>query len=672
MNRTLLFTALLAAGGMMHANLAHADATITIVNLDEGTGQGLDDPTPATPIGGNPGTTRGEQAQIVFQFAADLWGSVLDSDVPILNTVTFQPLSCTETSGVLGSSGTNYIFSFNSPAPEGALADTWYHSALTDALLGADAVTENGLPPDTPDIISRFNGDLGKPGCMSASGWYFGIDGNAPADRISLLDVIMHEMSHGLGFSGFNNLSAGTMWDGVPDIYSTYVANNDTGENWIEMTDAERQASAVDDTHLVFTGATVKAEAPLVLEAPVTFEVTAPAGIAGEYAYNAAQFGAPPTPLNFSGEMAVSTGADNLGCNVDGAATPIPGVSGKLALIDRGTCAFTEKAANAQAGGATGLIIANNEDAPITPIGEDPSVTIPVIAVTLSVGNTFKANLPVTAGLVQGQGLSGTDDDGNVLLYAPTVLATGSSFSHYDTRLDPNALMEPFINDSLSADVLLDLTPALFKDIGWTIPGNNQMLLACDTGVPTSVAGGLIAGANIYASARAFAGGAENLLVYRDQIRAHADVLADGEVITPEQHTSLLACLTDDATAAQFEEWGNGDTGVPCDPETEDCGPDATPLTNKVPVGGLSGSGDEALYSFEAEAGSVLSIMTYGGTGNVSVYVSLGEEPTAEVHDSKSTRAGNSETVRFFAPEAGTYYIKLTGTYNRLTLVARQ
>lgn len=669
MNRTLLFTALLAAGGMMAADVAHADATINIVNLDEGTGQGLDDPTPATPIGGNPGTTRGEQAQIVFQFAADLWGSVLDSEVPIHNTVTFQPLACDETGGVLGSSGTNYIFSFNDPAPDGAIADTWYHSALTDALLGTDAGTENGLPPDEPDIISRFNGELGKPGCMSASGWYFGIDGNAPDNQISLLDVIMHEMSHGLGFSGFNNLSTGAFFQGVPDIYSTYVANNDTGMNWIDMTDAERQASAVDDTHLVFTGSTVTAEAPLVLDAAFTLEVTAPAAIAGEYEYNAAQFGAPATPANFSGDMAVSTGADNLGCGVS---TPIPGVSGQIALIDRGTCAFTEKAANAQAGGATALIIANNEDVPITPIGEDPSITIPVIAVTLSVGNTFKANLPVTAGLVQEAGLSGTDADGNVLLYAPTTLAQGSSFSHYDTRLTMDALMEPFINDSLSSDVLVDLTPALFKDIGWTIPGNNQMLLACDTGVPTSVPGGLIAGANIYASARAFAGGAENLLVYRDEIRAHADGLAADEVITPDQHTSVLACLTDEATAAQFEEWGNGDTGVPCDPETEDCGPDAIALTNKVPVGGLSGSGEEALYSFEAEAGSVLSIMTYGGTGNVSVYVSLGEEPTTEVYDSKSTRAGNSETVRFFAPEAGTYYIKLTGTYNRLTLVARQ
>jgi serine protease len=114
----------------------------------------------------------------------------------------------------------------------------------------------------------------------------------------------------------------------------------------------------------------------------------------------------------------------------------------------------------------------------------------------------------------------------------------------------------------------------------------------------------------------------------------------------------------------------------PCDPQTEECeppGPTATPLTNKVPVAGLTGAaGSEALYSFEAQAGAVLSIMTYGGSGNVSMYVSLGEEPTTDAYDSKSARAGNSETVRFTAPTAGTYYIKLTGAYSGLTLVARQ
>ncbi len=91
-----------------------------------------------------------------------------------------------------------------------------------------------------------------------------------------------------------------------------------------------------------------------------------------------------------------------------------------------------------------------------------------------------------------------------------------------------------------------------------------------------------------------------------------------------------------------------------------------------MPGGGLAGNAGEVLYSFEAQAGAVLSIMTYGGSGNVSMYVSLGEEPTTDAYDSKSTRAGNSETVRFTAPTAGTYYIKLTGIYSGLTLVARQ
>ena len=111
---------------------------------------------------------------------------------------------------------------------------------------------------------------------------------------------------------------------------------------------------------------------------------------------------------------------------------------------------------------------------------------------------------------------------------------------------------------------------------------------------------------------------------------------------------------------------------VPCDPDVQECAPDAVELVNKTPVPGLSGG--ESLYSFTAEAGKVLSIMTYGGTGNVSMYVKFDAEPSADDHDAKSTRAGNSETVRFTAPQAGTYYIKLVGspTYTGVTLVARQ
>ncbi|MET0549402.1 MAG: S8 family peptidase [Xanthomonas sp.] len=113
----------------------------------------------------------------------------------------------------------------------------------------------------------------------------------------------------------------------------------------------------------------------------------------------------------------------------------------------------------------------------------------------------------------------------------------------------------------------------------------------------------------------------------------------------------------------------------PCDPATEQCAPTATALTNKVAVAGLAGAaGNEALYSFEAKAGAVLSFLTYGGSGNVSMYVSFGKEPGTGNADAKSTRPGNNETVRFTAPQAGTYYIKLVGesTYSGVSLVARQ
>ncbi|CEE36780.1 S8 family serine peptidase [Xanthomonas citri pv. citri] len=139
--------------------------------------------------------------------------------------------------------------------------------------------------------------------------------------------------------------------------------------------------------------------------------------------------------------------------------------------------------------------------------------------------------------------------------------------------------------------------------------------------------------------------------------------------VTPPASTPIGSGIVDAKAAleAVLEE--------PCDPATESCAPSAIELTNKAPVAGLSGAaGGSTLYSFEAKAGAVLSFMTYGGTGDVSMYVSFEAEPSATSYDAKSTRPGNSETVRFTAPKAGTYYIKLVGaaSYAKLTLVARQ
>ena len=87
---------------LVPAPTASAAATITIVNVNA-PGVGFNDPTPLPPVGGNPGTTLGQQRLNVFTQAAGIWGATLDSSVEILIQASFVPLTCTATSAVLGS-----------------------------------------------------------------------------------------------------------------------------------------------------------------------------------------------------------------------------------------------------------------------------------------------------------------------------------------------------------------------------------------------------------------------------------------------------------------------------------------------------------------------------------------------------------------------------------------
>ncbi|MGH8039781.1 MAG: S8 family peptidase [Stenotrophomonas sp.] len=137
--------------------------------------------------------------------------------------------------------------------------------------------------------------------------------------------------------------------------------------------------------------------------------------------------------------------------------------------------------------------------------------------------------------------------------------------------------------------------------------------------------------------------------------------------VTPAANQSIGAGIVDAAAAV-----AKAIAPPPCQ---SNCGVPAIPLTNKVDVTGLAGAaGESKLYSFNATAGSVLSVITLGGTGDVSLYVSFANEPTTTVSDFKSVRACNAETVRVTAPQTGTYYIKLVGAtaYSGVTLSARQ
>ncbi|NID16168.1 PA domain-containing protein [Luteibacter yeojuensis] len=616
-------------------------AEIKIVNQDVGTGQGLDDHTPATPVGGNPGTTFGQQALNVFQFAADIHGAYLKSDVTIVNNATFEPLECDATGGVLGSSGPLSVFTFDAGAslPAGAIANTWYAGPEADALAGED------LDPGNADIQSQFNGALGSPGCIEGSKWYMGLDHQVPAGQIDFLNVVLHEMSHGLGFLGLTDLQTGEDFpggaDSHPDIYGTFVKHN--GTFWDDLTPAQRVSAALDDGHLAFSGPTVIAEAPLALSQPNVYRVSAPAAAAGDYEYAQAAFGPVATSANFAGSVA--RGVPNDGC---AALTNAAEVAGKVALIDRGTCDFTVKALNAQAAGASAVLLANNQPAAVTPGGTPASpVNIPVILVSQADGNTLKANLSgLTGAVAQGTGLSGTNADG-VLIYAPAQLSPGSSFSHYDTRLTPNAIMEYAINQDLRGEIDLDLGPALFQDIGWGIDRSNQFLLTCDTGIPKLVPGGMIVGANVIANAKILAGNAADVGAYRAAVTAYAAQLATDGLINADQASSLNACLADDQTQAQYDEWGP---------------PPAPPgivLSNNQALSGQQGAaGATTVYLLDVPAGAkVLSLRTFGGSGDVSISVT---SPGGTVKN-QPNRPGNSEMFTAGKPAAGTWTLTVKG-----------
>ena len=455
----MLKTALLSSLVCLLVVGAASAATITIVNLD-GSNEGFNDNTPATPVGGNSGTTIGEQRLIVFQTAAAIWGSLLPSDVEIRVNARFNPQSCDATSAVLGSAGPIDVIRDFSGAIE---TGTWYHVALANRLAGVD------LEPGASDISTTFNSSIdNNNNCLSGTNWYYGLDGNEGSD-VELLPVVLHELGHGLGFSTQVS-SGGSELGGFPDIYETFLFDNTTGLHWDDMNNSQRAASAVNSGNVVWDGATVTGDVQNWVGGTPTMCVNVGAGLPSEITIGTANFGPDLTEIGVTGDVVLVD--DGVGTVTDACDPPLvngAAVSGKIALIDRGTCTFASKAVAAQAEGAIAVVIANNVGTgAITLGGSDPTVTIPVVSVSLADGNLIKAALGTGVNITLKLDVNtpaGLDGSGRLKIYTPNPYEGGSSVSHWDTSALPSLLMEPAISGNLSSSV--DVTLAHFADIGW-------------------------------------------------------------------------------------------------------------------------------------------------------------------------------------------------------------
>ena len=146
-------------------------------------------------------------AQNAFAYAIEIWSYQIATDVPIVIDFSFSDLGPT----TLGSAGPNNFFRNFSGATK---SNTWYPVALANKLAGFD------LDEGNADINISFNSEFN---------WYFGTDGNVPAGQFDFVSVVLHELGHGLGFtgSGSSDGTNGTWGSGTtnPFIYDDLVVN---------------------------------------------------------------------------------------------------------------------------------------------------------------------------------------------------------------------------------------------------------------------------------------------------------------------------------------------------------------------------------------------------------------------------------------------------------------
>lgn len=458
--RNAITLALLAV--LVAPRLAQAQGSI-LVDFFAAPGTGFADNTPATPVGGNPGITVGEQRIYVFLQAAAIWTQAIKPTNDIYMAAQFTALG----PNVLGSAGPRFIWS-NFPGAE--LPNTWYFDTLADHLAQGD------LSPPTYDIQANFSTQFP---------FYLGFDGNEPAGQSDLLAVVLHEMGHGLNFANAVNEVDGSIpvptgaTESFGDIYSQYTMDVTTGKTWNTMTAAERATSALNVRHVSWSGLQLKRNQLKVLERGEPAVRLSSGGATTIAMLGRASFGPPLTAAGIAGNVvAAIDAADAAGpSSTDGCSAITSDVRGAVALIDRGTCAFTVKVANAQAAGAVAVLVGDNVTSLPPPDlgGADPTITIPAGRIGLADATAIRGQLalgqPVRARMLLDTSVyAGTDRvRRQVMLAALNPVSPGSSISHFDAVASPNLLMEPAINGSLTSSVQppQDLTLPLLTDLGW-------------------------------------------------------------------------------------------------------------------------------------------------------------------------------------------------------------
>ncbi|HTE41623.1 MAG TPA: S8 family serine peptidase, partial [Steroidobacteraceae bacterium] len=272
------------------------------------------------------------------------------------------------------------------------------HVAGSAAGIGVPNSIGAGVAPEASLYALKVFGDGGGSTSLTSLAIEWAMDPNADGDMTDHLDVI--------------NMSLGGAFGNAADP-TTISANNAARAGIIVVTSAGNEGATP-----YVTGSPGAASSAISTAANTPggrlyakFTVVTPAALAGAY----------PT-LEGSGPVQLKDIGPITGNLV--AAIPLTGctpltnaaqVAGNIVLIARGTCNFTVKYLTAQAAGAKALVVYNSgpppgagED-PIVMGAPDPTITIPGVMISYTIGKTLSTTAGVSVRLEAA--LDPTQDD---------------------------------------------------------------------------------------------------------------------------------------------------------------------------------------------------------------------------------------------------------------------
>ena len=184
-----------------------------------------------------------EEAKVDFNAAATIWANSINTNVPITIQACWSNFGSSSTLGYSGGYSTaNFT---NAP-----ISNTYYKLSLANSFAGTD------IHSSYYNMYITYNG---------AYDWYYGVDGQTPNDKMDLLTVVLHEIAHGLNFSG--NIAYGSSrcssenygcYNTYPGVYDRFVIDG-LGDPLLDIAnDSSAMGDAITSGDLYFNGTHAK------------------------------------------------------------------------------------------------------------------------------------------------------------------------------------------------------------------------------------------------------------------------------------------------------------------------------------------------------------------------------------------------------------------------------